>query len=155
MILPMLSTRGFSIPVHPCSILRVPLPVPGETPTLVQGYGFWRVRVRVALKYPRVTPDNPYSDLVTVDWRKTYIKPLEHRTVDPLSTVKWHQFLLHVVIRELTYIGSFKTCTKNTSVFGNFHFEAFKVELGHRDPLQGVMRVCTAAEPEVSTTMCA
>jgi hypothetical protein len=58
-----------------------------------------------------------------------------------------------MVIR--TYIRSFKTCTKNTSVFKNFHFKAFKVEVGHHDTFQGVMWGCAAAEPEVSTTLCA
>ena len=35
-----------------------PLPGPAETPTLGSGYGFARVRVRVALENPRVTRDN-------------------------------------------------------------------------------------------------
>ena len=37
----------------------VPVPVPMKTRTLSAGTGFWWVRVRVALKYPRVTRDNP------------------------------------------------------------------------------------------------
>jgi hypothetical protein len=61
-----------------------------------------------------------------------------------------------MVIRKLTYIGSFKSCTKNTSVFENIGFEGLKLEVGHRDTFQGVMRGCAAAEPEVSTTtLCA
>lgn len=44
------------IPAKPAK----PLPQPAETRTLVGGYGFVWVRVRVALKYPRVTLDNPY-----------------------------------------------------------------------------------------------
>ena len=45
------------LPVEPVE----PLPPPTETPTLVGGYGFVRVGVRVALEYPRVTRHNPYS----------------------------------------------------------------------------------------------
>ena len=47
------------IPAKPAK----PLPQPAETRTLVGGYGFVWVRVRVALKYPRVTLDNPYVPL--------------------------------------------------------------------------------------------
>ena len=37
-----------------------PGPARGQcTRTLSAGTGFWRVRVRVALEYPRVTRDNP------------------------------------------------------------------------------------------------
>ena len=37
----------------------LPIPVPAKTRTLSAGMGFWQVQVRVALKYPRVTHDNP------------------------------------------------------------------------------------------------
>ena len=43
--------HGFSDPSDP----QYPQPVPGNTRTLCAGAGIWRVRVRVALKYPRVT----------------------------------------------------------------------------------------------------
>ena len=56
---PVLNTHRFSIPVHLCGILQVPLPIPGETPIPIQVVLVLRLRVRVALKYPRVTPDNP------------------------------------------------------------------------------------------------
>ena len=45
------------IPAKPAK----PLPQPAGTRTLVGGYRFVWVRVRVALEYPRVTLDNPYS----------------------------------------------------------------------------------------------
>ena len=47
------------IPAEPAE----PLPQPAGTLTLVGGYGFVWVRVRVALEYPRVTRYNLYSDV--------------------------------------------------------------------------------------------
>jgi hypothetical protein len=54
-------SHGFSDPSDPLSDPSDPLPVPAKTRTLSAGTGFWRVRVRVALNYPRVTRDNPYA----------------------------------------------------------------------------------------------
>jgi len=42
-------------PVRPAE----PVPLPWQTCTLLEGYRFARVRVRVPLGYPRVTRDNP------------------------------------------------------------------------------------------------
>src|ERR1700728_2318586 len=50
-------------PTHldPWVIQRNPYPHPPKTRTHGRGYGLSRVRVRVALNYPWVTRDNPYS----------------------------------------------------------------------------------------------
>src|ERR1700733_927352 len=42
---------GIVYPLYP----SIPLPMPLKTLTLPRGKGFWRVGVRVAKKYPRVT----------------------------------------------------------------------------------------------------
>ena len=50
------STRHTGFPTH--MTWGVPVPVPVKTRTLSAGTGFWRVQVRVALNYPRVTRAN-------------------------------------------------------------------------------------------------